>query len=74
MLARRTLIQLATRALIGLGALFLVGVLLAAIPAHRPPAIDKTPSKSDAAPRAAAPAHRTPATPAQPSSVPQHEK
>lgn len=37
MLARRTLPQIATKLAIGLGALFLVGVLLAAIPNHRTP-------------------------------------
>ncbi len=39
MLARRTLMQLATKLAIGLGALFLVGVLLAAIPNHRAPVV-----------------------------------
>jgi hypothetical protein len=39
MFARRTLMQLATKLAIGLGALFLVGVLLAAIPNHRAPAM-----------------------------------
>jgi len=39
MLARRTLLQLATKLAIGLGALFLVGVLLAAIPHHRAPVV-----------------------------------
>lgn len=39
MLARRTLMQVATKLAIGLGALFLVGVLLAAIPNHRAPAV-----------------------------------
>jgi hypothetical protein len=39
MLARRTLLQLTTRLAIGLGALFLVGVLLAAIPNHRAPVV-----------------------------------
>lgn len=39
MFARRTLMQLATKLAIGLGALFLVGVLLAAIPNHRAPAV-----------------------------------
>ena len=39
MLARRTLVQLATKLAIGLGALFLVGVLLAAIPNHRAPVV-----------------------------------
>jgi hypothetical protein len=37
MLARCTLMQVATKLAIGLGALFLVGVLLAAIPNHRAP-------------------------------------
>jgi len=40
MFARRTLMQLATKLAIGLGALFLVGVLLAAIPNHRPPVVE----------------------------------
>ena len=39
MFARRTLMQLATKLAIGLSALFLVGVLLAAIPNHRAPAV-----------------------------------
>jgi hypothetical protein len=39
MFARRTLLQVATKLAIGLGALFLVGVLLAAIPNHRPPVV-----------------------------------
>ena len=39
MFARRTLMQLATKLAIGLGALFLVGVLLAAIPNHRAPVV-----------------------------------
>jgi hypothetical protein len=39
MFARRTLIQVATKLAIGLGALFLVGVLLAAIPNHRAPVV-----------------------------------
>jgi len=40
MLARRTLMQVATKLAIGLGALFLVGVLLAAIPNHRAPVVE----------------------------------
>ncbi len=40
MFARRTLMQVATKLAIGLGALFLVGVLLAAIPNHRAPAVE----------------------------------
>ena len=40
MFARRTLMQLATKFAIGLGALFLVGVLLAAIPNHRAPTVE----------------------------------
>lgn len=40
MLPRRTLMQVATKLAIGLGALFLVGVLLAAIPNHRAPAVE----------------------------------
>lgn len=39
MFARRTLLQLTTKLVIGLGALFLVGVLLAAIPNHRAPVV-----------------------------------
>jgi hypothetical protein len=39
MSARRTLMQFATKTAIGFGALFLVGVLLAAIPNHRTPAV-----------------------------------
>jgi hypothetical protein len=38
MSAQRTFMQLATKAAIGFGALFLVGVLLAAMPNHHPPA------------------------------------
>lgn len=37
MISRRTLLQLTTKLAITLGALFLVGVLLAAIPNHRTP-------------------------------------
>jgi hypothetical protein len=40
MFARRALMQLATKLAIGLGALFLVGVLLAAIPNHRAPVVE----------------------------------
>ena len=39
MFARRTLLQVATKLAIGLGALFLVGVLLAATPNHRAPVV-----------------------------------
>lgn len=39
MSARRTLMQFATKAAIGFGALFVVGVLLAAIPNHRMPLV-----------------------------------
>ncbi len=42
MIARRTLLQLTTKLAIGFGALFLVGVLLAAIPNHRPPMVEGT--------------------------------
>jgi hypothetical protein len=42
MSSRSTLIPLVTRAGIGLGALFVVGVLLAAIPNHRPPVVVTT--------------------------------
>ena len=40
MSSRSTLIHLVTQAGIGLGALFVVGVLLAAIPNHRPPVVN----------------------------------
>jgi hypothetical protein len=40
MAARRILPQLVTKLAIGLGALFLVGVLLAAIPNHRAPTVE----------------------------------
>ena len=40
MFSRRTLMQLAIKLAIGLGALFLVGVLLAAIPNHRAPVVE----------------------------------
>jgi hypothetical protein len=43
MSSRSTLIHLVSRAGIGLGALFVVGVLLAAIPNHRPPVVVTTP-------------------------------
>jgi hypothetical protein len=39
MFARRTLMQVVTKLAIGLGTLFLVGLLLAAIPNHRAPAV-----------------------------------
>jgi hypothetical protein len=39
MLVRKTLLQFVTNAAIGVGALFLVGVLLAAIPNHHAPAV-----------------------------------
>jgi hypothetical protein len=39
MSSRKTVMHIVTRASIGLGALFLVGVLLAAIPSHRPPVV-----------------------------------
>ena len=39
MFSRRTLLQLTTKLAIALGALFLVGVLLAAIPNHRTPVV-----------------------------------
>jgi len=41
MFARRILPQLVTKLAIGLGALFLVGVLLAAIPNHRAPVVQE---------------------------------
>ena len=44
MFPRRTLMQLATKLAIGLGALFLVGVLLAAIPNHRAPVVEGVPA------------------------------
>jgi len=50
MFARRTLLQLATKLALGLGALFVVGVLLAAIPNHHAPAV--TGSSPEQAPRA----------------------
>jgi len=40
MSVRRGLLQLATKLAMGVGALFLVGVLLAAIPNHRSPALE----------------------------------
>jgi hypothetical protein len=40
MSVRRSLIQLGTKLAMGLGALFLVGVLLAAIPNHRAPVLE----------------------------------
>ncbi len=43
MSSRSTLIHFVTRAGIGLGALFVVGVLLAAIPNHRPPVVVTSP-------------------------------
>ena len=42
MSSRSTLVHFVTRAGIGLGALFVVGVLLAAIPNHRPPVVVTT--------------------------------
>jgi hypothetical protein len=39
MSSRKTVMHIVTRVSIGLSALFLVGVLLAAIPSHRPPAV-----------------------------------
>ncbi|MGA2299142.1 MAG: hypothetical protein ABSG77_00450 [Candidatus Acidiferrum sp.] len=42
MFSRRTLLQLVTKLAIGVGALFLVGVLLAAIPNHRAPVVNGT--------------------------------
>jgi hypothetical protein len=45
MFARKTVPQLFANAAIGLGALFLVGVLLAAIPGHRTPALAMTAPK-----------------------------
>jgi hypothetical protein len=46
MSARRKLMQIATNAAIGFGALFLVGVLLAAIPNHRTPSVSSGPEAS----------------------------
>jgi len=56
MLARRTLLQLTTRLAIGLGALFLVGVLLAAIPNHRAPVVAGASAQASQDKRAADPA------------------
>ena len=39
---RNAFMQLITKAAIGFGALFLVGVVLAAIPNHRPPVMAET--------------------------------
>ena len=47
MSSRSTLIHSVTRAGIGLGALFVVGVLLAAIPNHRPPVVVTTPLNAE---------------------------
>jgi hypothetical protein len=47
MSSRSTLIHLLTRAGIGLGALFVVGVLLAAIPNHRPPVVVTAPVNAE---------------------------
>jgi hypothetical protein len=52
-LARKTLIQLVTKAGIGLGALFLVGVLLAAIPNHHAPAVALVSAEAGQDPQAA---------------------
>ena len=50
----RTLLHLLTKAAIGFGALFLVGVLLAAIPNHRTPVVASV--SADPAQQAQAPA------------------
>jgi hypothetical protein len=55
MSARRTAIQLATKATIGFAALFLVSVLLAAMPGHHAPAVGSSAS-SGSAPQERAPA------------------
>jgi len=44
MLPRSAIMQLITKAAIGFGALFVVGVVLAAIPNHRPPAVVEAPA------------------------------
>ena len=50
----RTLLHLLTKAALGLGALFLVGVLLAAIPNHRTPVVASVAGNQDQDPRATA--------------------
>jgi len=52
MSARRTLIHLATKAMIGVSALFLVGVLIAAIPNHKPPVVGSVLAESEQTPQA----------------------
>lgn len=52
MSARRTLIHIATKAVIGVSALFLVGVLIAAIPNHRPPVVESVLAESEQTPQA----------------------
>jgi hypothetical protein len=49
MSSRTTVMHVVTRASIGLGALFLVGVLLAAIPSHRPPVVAMSPAPAQEA-------------------------
>ncbi len=56
MLARRTLLQLVTKLAIGVGALFLVGVLLAAIPNHRAPVVEGASAQAKVDAQAANPA------------------
>jgi hypothetical protein len=56
MFARRTLLQLTTKLAIGLGALFLVGVLLAAIPNHHAPVVAGASAQANADTQAANPA------------------
>ena len=53
MLARKTLFQFAAKAAIGFGALFVVGVLLAAIPNHRAPAVAQISAETAEPPRQA---------------------
>jgi hypothetical protein len=45
---RNAFMQLITKTAVGFGALFLVGVMLAAIPNHRPPVMAETPADSNA--------------------------
>ena len=56
MFSRRTLLQLTTKLAIGVGALFLVGVLLAAIPNHHAPVVAGASAQASQGTRAADPA------------------
>ena len=47
MSARSTTVQLVTKATVGIGALFLVSVLLAAMPGHHAPTVGSAESGSD---------------------------